>query len=195
MSDFLPAFLLRSLRDPRSVVSEVINRDWQMPLLWQGLLLASCLGSLIQILPQILVAGIGAATMFGLGPFALCVLLGLGTFGLAGIITQIGRLLGGQGAFPGLFALFIWFQAMGIALQAAVLFVMFALPALGAVLAVAGNVYLIYVLVVFVDEAHQMKSIGASIASVVLSFLILAFAMAMVAALVGVQPTVEFGNV
>lgn len=195
MIENLPALIIRSLRDPRSVIPEVAGGSWPMPTLWLGLAFVSVVGALVQLLPQVLVAGPSAASVFGLGPFALCVLLGAGTLGLSWMVTQTGRMLGGTGPFPSLFAVLIWFQLIGIVLQVAVVLIMVALPFLGAMLAIAANFYLIYVLIVFVDEAHELKSFGVSSAVVIGSFLALAIGMAVVAALFGVQPTVEIGNV
>jgi len=75
-----------------------------------------------------------------------------------------GRALGGRATLDEMIAVVTWIQVPHLVLQTLAFAVMFAMPALSAMLGAVGNLWLLWMLIHFINVAHRFNSMGRAAA-------------------------------
>jgi hypothetical protein len=107
------------------------------------------------------------------------------SLGFASTLAIAGRWLGGIGRFMPVLTLLVWLQLVHMVVQAILIMVMLLSPALGSLLGLVANVFLFFVLLNFINEAHGFASLWRSLAVVVMAAILVFFAFISVVGLIG----------
>lgn len=110
-------------------------------------------------------------------------------------LTWTGRLLGGRARLEEVALLLIWMQALRVLAQALLMLLIPASTVLGAAVFMALTVVGIWILLNFLDEAHEFGGLLKAAAVVGLGLLAMAFALSILLALAGVDPNGMTGYV
>lgn len=107
----------------------------------------------------------------------------------AGFFTwRIGQAFGGTGSLDGGLAVVVWLNAMMLLIQAVQLMVMLVLPPLAGLIALLTVVWALWAFANFVAELHGFQNPFFVLGGVILSMIVLFFAIAMVLAILGIAP-------
>jgi hypothetical protein len=179
-----------SLVQPRAAARAVIALGLDRDLLVQAAAAVTALGVLLgyvaaairpeqidQVSAAILANPLmGAALQFG-------VLLA------AGFLTfRIGQAFGGTGDFDGGLSVVIWLNTVMLLIQAVQLLAMIVLPPLAALIALATVIWALWAFANFVAELHGFQNPFLVLGGVILSMIVLFFAIAMFLAILGIAP-------
>lgn len=178
-----------SVKDPATAARQLL--DMQVPgnILWLLLFLVTICNTILFTLSDLLAPVPGPLSDLLSTPFSM---LGLVAGGLILTVYSLylcGRLMGGAGTFDGVLVLIVWLQILRLIVQAAVMFLMLVLPLLSALLVIASAFVWLYLLVHFVNQAHQFASLGRSAVVLIVSIIIPAIGIAVLLALLGVPLT------
>ncbi len=178
-----------SIKDPATAARQLLNMQVPSNILWIVLFLVTICNTILFTFSDLLAPAPGPLSdLFGT-PFMM---LGLVAGGLILTVYSIylcGRLMGGAGTFDGVLVLIVWLQVLRLAVQAAVLILMMTFPFLSALLVIVSFFVWLYLLVHFVNQAHQFGSLGRSAGVLVVSIIIPAVGIAVLLALLGVPLT------
>ncbi|OWU83556.1 hypothetical protein ATO6_16885 [Oceanicola sp. 22II-s10i] len=180
---------LRSLTEPRAAAAELLSLSIPRDVLWTWLALLSVLNGVLywSTLPAQVEVGV-MVPAFMHSP----ILLTLGLAGLMILMTQFlvlaGRVLGGSGDFFRMLQITCWLQSLRLVFQMAVVIVTTIAPGIGAIMAVVGGIWGIFVLVNFLTEAHRFGTPLKAVATMVFAMLASAFALSFILAILGVTP-------
>ena len=155
--------------------------------LWLGVALVSVLSVLLVALLEALApaAPEAAAGGAGISPFVYGLILAASLVFSVVALQMAGRALGGAGRFDQALALMVWLQFLLVALQAAQILLVLLIPLFGALLALASVAIMVWCLVHFVDVLHGFGSIGKSLLTLLLAFMGLGLAVALVLLVAG----------
>lgn len=178
-----------SVKDPATAARQLL--DMQVPgnILWLLLFLVTICNTILFTLSDLLAPVPGPLSDLLSTPFSM---LGLVAGGLILTVYSLylcGRLMGGAGTFDGVLVLIVWLQILRLIVQAAVMFLMLVLPFLSALLVIASAFVWLYLLVHFVNQAHQFASLGRSAVVLIVSIIIPAIGIAVLLAFFGVPLT------
>jgi len=104
-----------------------------------------------------------------------------------------GRALGGRGSLEDILAVITWLQVIRFALQSVVLVLLFVMPMLAGMLAILGNLWGLWVLISFINAAHDFNNMGRASAVLVIAVVGGLFGLTIIIALIG--GAVSFGGV
>lgn len=110
-------------------------------------------------------------------------------------LAVMGRWFGGAGGLPEVAVLMIWMQALRVLVQAAMLVIAPISAMLGGLVFLATAIVGFWILLNFVDEAHEFGSLGRAFLVLVLGMLALGFALSIILTMAGVTPEGMMGNV
>ncbi|MDE4096513.1 MULTISPECIES: YIP1 family protein [Rhodobacterales] len=184
MTPFLNLALL-TLRSPAKAAEIVLAQQWRGEAVWTGLLLVAVLNALTHALMLWLFPVAQELAFLNMSPTALVGLSAglLVVFSVA--VTFCGRLIGGQGGFAQVLPVMIWLQLVRVGIQAVVIVVTLLSAGIGALLSLLVNVFLIYVLLHFVNEAHRFNSLWRAFGVLVMASLLALFTLTFVLGLLG----------
>ncbi len=173
-----------TLKDPALMAQRIMQRRYTRGTLWMGLALVSILSV---ILLQLLFYIAPIAMPLGFTPnlygmVMACVLVIL-TFG----IYLTGQVLGGKATFPHCFAMVIWLEAVALILRIVQALVYLFSPVLSSYVSIVGLVALVWVMVNFVNEVHQFKSLPRALATIVLAVVGIGFGFGLFMTLIGIS--------
>lgn len=120
---------------------------------------------------------------------------------LAGLVATVyallwtGRGLGGRGELASILVLVVWLQALRVGVQAVALVLLLISPALSAILVFAAGLAGVWILLNFINVAHEFGSLGRSAGVLIAALLAMVLALSMVLALVGGPITGSTGYV
>jgi hypothetical protein len=182
----------QTLRDPRAAVRRLIGFDPPVEARWLGLLLVTVLAVFVTRLSTLaLPAGaepdfvaLVADPILGVPAQALSILL------VAGAITAIGRVFGGQGRFADALLVVVWVQFLMALAQVAEFVVMLALPPLGAPVAIAALGLFLWVLAQAIAEIHGFQNLFKVFLGMVGGFVLVVTALAVILSALGILPAV-----
>ncbi|MDO6585033.1 YIP1 family protein [Salipiger sp. 1_MG-2023] len=185
MMTFLGQLALKTLTAPRDVAALLLSLNFSRDAVYTTLGLAVVLNAFVAGL--VLLATGTQALPLALGPGLLAGVFALLLAALIGAITVIGRAMGGRATAMNVALLIAWVQILRAGLQFAVLVLGFVSGGMGAVLAIAGVIVGAWVLVHFIDVAHDFGDPWK--AAMVLIFSFVLTALALVAVLAGFDIT------
>lgn len=187
MIDAVTSFLTAiwdTVRDPAQMAQRIMQRRYTRGTLWMGLALVSILSVILlkllfYISPVAMPLGF-TPNFYGLVMACVLVIFAFG-------IYLTGQVLGGKATFPHSFAVVIWLEAVALVLRAVQALVYLFSPVLSSYVSIIGMVALVWVLVSFVNEVHQFKSLPRALATIVLAFLGIGFGFGIFMTLIGIS--------
>ena len=99
----------------------------------------------------------------------------------------VGRLFGGGGTFPDAVLLVSWLQFLMVALQLVQVVALLLIPPLSGMIGIIAIVLFLWVLTNFVAVLHGFTSLGKVFGMILVTFMAVAFAVAFLLALLGIQ--------
>ncbi len=182
---FLRAMLRQTLVDPRAAARALIATAVPMEARWLALAVVVVLSALLGQIGVLMIAGGQAALMFAGG--ASVVVQGILLLMTVYATHVVGRVFGGVGSFADALLLISWVQFLMVVLQGVQLVAMLLVPPLAGIIAIVSIVMFLWVLTNFVTELHGFESLGKVFGMILITFMALAFVMAFVLALLGIQ--------
>lgn len=172
----LRALYALTLRRPRDAARVVLGLNWPVQALWLAAGAVAAIGSVLSALGRMIVPPPPemAELIAQVSPVAFA-LFAFGAMALSAVaLTQAGRFLRGRARFGDMFALVIWLQVMLLGIEAVLLLVMLASPALaGFAVLIAYGAGLVW-LVLFVQVAHGFDSPAPALGALVLALVMVA---------------------
>jgi len=174
-----------TVSNPSLAARELMAMGFARNVLWQALFLVALLNTIIFAVSDMLVARAASLPGFSQSPF---VLFGMVAGGLIVTIYSIfwaGRLLGGKAAVADLMVLIIWLQALRLVVQGAALVLVLTVPFLSVLLVFGASLLGLYILLNFINKAHQLGSIARSAAVLVVSMMVFVLGLSLFFGLIG----------
>ncbi|EBA17882.1 hypothetical protein RSK20926_19127 [Roseobacter sp. SK209-2-6] len=184
MISLLPLAIL-TLRQPGAAARSLLLSPLSREAIWTALCLIVVLNALSYTVMNLLFPLSEELSFLKLSTGSYIIISTALTVLFALLLSVGGRWLGGQGRFLPVLTLLIWIQVVQLFLQVLVIVFTFALPLLGSLLGLVGNLFLVFVLLHFINEAHGFASLWRSAAVVVMAAILLFFAMMFFAGLIG----------
>ncbi|UWQ30597.1 YIP1 family protein [Leisingera sp. M527] len=181
----LAAFALLTVKSPRDAAHQILAQDWPREALWTGFLLSVVLNTCVYTLQQVLFPLPPEVLIPRFAPGAYFAVILLLQISFIAMLATTGRWLGGQGNLAGLLALVTWLQLLQAGLNAAVVAMLLVMPALAALLNIAANIMVFFILLHFVNAAHKFGSVWRSLGVVMMASMILVFALLFIVGLIG----------
>ena len=178
----------RTVLNPREGAEEVLALGVPRDALWTILFLVIVLSIILGQLSNILVVQATGAEMGGLlaNPIATgviqLVLLVAGVYAIHGV----GRAFGGTGSFDEALLLVGWLQFIMVCLQVVQTALMLILPAMAAMVGVAGLFLFLWLLTHFVAVIHGFRSLGQVFVVILMSLFVFAFFVSLILTIAGV---------
>ncbi|SPH17936.1 hypothetical protein DEA8626_01465 [Defluviimonas aquaemixtae] len=193
LSPLFADLVRQTIRNPQGAARRLIALDPPMEARWIGLFLVTILALLITRV-AILTMPTGTEPQF----FAMLAHPWLGIPLQAGSMVVMaagiaggGRIFGGTGRFADALLLVVWLQVMLTLLQAVQFFALLILPPLGALIAFAAIGVFLWFLVHFTAALHDFTNLPLVFFGLLVGFVTLVVALAVLLMLLGVSPPVE----
>lgn len=178
---------MRTLTDTRAVAQELLDMRISRPVLWLALALAVVLNALIYQVSLVLSPPAGPLPMLFASPLIFAMLIGGGLVLSIFATTYAGRALGGKATLEGIMTLLVWLQFLRFAVQIVSFVLMPIMPGLVAVLVLSASLYGIWLLLQFVDVAHEFNSLFVAFGALMLSGLAIMIGLAIILSMLGIQ--------
>jgi hypothetical protein len=175
---------------PREAARRVFAMELPSGVVAEAALAVSCLGVLLGYLGVELSGG-------GVDPISAALLarplLGVAAqlaalVFVAWLTAAIGQRFGGRGGFLGAATSIVWLNAATLAIQILQLIVLVLAPPLAGIIAIGTLAWLLWAFACFVAELHGFASSAVVLGVVVLTGIVLVFALTFLAALAGFAP-------
>jgi hypothetical protein len=185
----------QSVTDPRDVARLLLSIRPGPEALWTAFALVVVLNALVFSSTQLLVPPQGPMPfMFG-SPVGFIVTQAATLAGMIAAMTWTGRLLGGQGGMADVGILLIWMQGLRVLVQLILLVLMPLSGLLSGLVMMAASGAGLWILLNFIDEAHELGSLGRAAVVLVLGLLGLGFGLTLLLSLSGFNPEGMMTNV
>lgn len=182
---FLRAKLRETLSDPQAAARGLIELNPPVEARWLGLALVAVLSAFMGQVGVLMLAGAQAPLAVGAG--ASVVVQGVVLVVTVFAVHGVGRMFGGSGAFADALLLVAWLQFLMVGLQALQLVSLLLIPPLSGMIGILSIALFLWVLTNFVSVLHGFASLARVFGMIIVSFLAIAFLVAFVLALLGVQ--------
>lgn len=178
-----------SIKDPATAARQLLELQIPRNILWMLLILVTVCNTILFTFSELLAPVPGPLSDLIRTPFMMLGMVAGGLILTVYSISLCGRLMGGAGSFDRVMVLIVWLQVLRLVVQTAALFLMITIPLLSALLVIVAAFVWLYLLVHFVNEAHQFGSLGRSAGVLIMSIIIPAVGIAVFLALFGVPLT------
>lgn len=181
-----------TVRDPQGAARRLIALDPPMEARWLALFLVGVLAVFETRLALLVMPVSDPAPVFAvvsnpwIGVPAQCLSLVL----VAGGIAWIGGRFGGVGRFADALLLVVWLEFLLTLVQALQMVLMFLLPPLGTLLALAAIGLFLWLMAQFIAALHGFRSLFMVFVGMVAGFILIVTAMAMLLAVFGIAAPV-----
>ena len=187
MFNVLFALALRTIQRPREAAVEVMQLNLPRSVLWSALALAVVLNTIAYQLSLFMSPPQATIPLLFSSPIVFAFLIGAGLILSIYSITYAGRFIGGKAVLDQIMALLVWLQFMRFAVQIAAVFLMPLVPGLSGLMVLCATFYGMWILLQFVDVAHEYNSLASSFGALILSGLGIMLGLAILLSLLGVQ--------
>jgi hypothetical protein len=177
-----------TLIDPAQMAQRIMLRSYDRGTLWMGVALVSILSIVLVLLvglisPVVLPMGV-SPMVYGLIMASVLIVLTMALY-------LTGLMLGGTSTFPHAFAAVIWLEMTAICIRSVQAVVSVVSPSAAGFLSIISLAALFRVLVTFVDETQQFKSLPRAFATIVIAILGISFGFGFFLAVIGVSAQLE----
>jgi hypothetical protein len=178
---------VRTVTEPRSVAAELLAMRLDRTMLMMALGLAVVLNTIVYQLSIMAAPPISDLPILFTSPLIFALFIGLGLALSIVSVTFAGRFLGGKATLEGIMTLIAWLQFLRFALQLVTFVLMPIIPGLVGLLALCATLYGMWILLQFVDVAHEFNNLFTSFGALVLAGLGIMLGLALAISLFGVQ--------
>lgn len=176
---------LLSLRMPSTAARLLLSQNWPKDAIWIGLALAAILNALAYGVMTLLFPLPPELAMLRFSPVAYAALSAGLIAGVSAAVTFCGRFISGQGRFSDLLLVMVWLQAIRVGIQLPLIVITVLSPGLGGLFSLVANLYLFYVLLHFVKEAHRFGSLWRAFGVLLMASLLALFSLTFLLGLLG----------
>lgn len=178
-----------TIKNPAKAARQLIDMHIPRKILWMVLFLVTICNTILFTFSDFLAPDPTPLSMLISTPFMMLVMITGGLILTVYSIYWSGRLMGGKGTIDRVMVLIVWLQALRLVVQAAALILVLTIPLLSALLVLVAVVFWLYVLVHFVNQAHQLGSMGRAAGVLIMSMIIPALGLAVLLSLIGLPFT------
>lgn len=187
MLNVLIALAVRTVSQPRSAAEEIMQMRPNRSVMWSALVLAVVLNTMAYQFSLILTPPTGPLPTIFTSPIIFAFLIGAGLVLSIYSITYAGRFIGGKATLDTMMALLIWLQFLRFAVQVVAFLLMPIMPGIAGLLVLCATLYGMWLLLQFVDVAHESDNLFSSFGALLLSGLGIMLGLAILLSLLGVQ--------
>lgn len=186
MIAFLRDMFLLSVRQPAEAARAIFALNLTREALWTGLALAVVMNTLLYAL-SLMVFPPPPGVQFVLSPMTMLVMLAAGLVVIVFGLFWGGRAMGGKDSrFGDVLASITWLQFMHLVVQFATIVLMAVSPDLASLGAFAAELYGIWILAHFLNEAFRFGALSKAFFLLVVTVLGLAFGLTLFLTMIGV---------
>ena len=187
MFNLFTALAMRTITQPRDAAMELLQLRPSRSVLWSALALAVVLNTIAYQLSLFTSPPPGELPVIFFSPLIFAVLIGAGLVLSIYSITYAGRFIGGKAVLEQVMVLLIWLQFLRFAVQIVAFLLVPIIPGLAGLLVLCATLYGMWILIQFIDVAHEFNSIASSIGALLLSGLGIMLGLAILLTILGVQ--------
>ncbi|MBI6628360.1 YIP1 family protein [Pontibaca salina] len=173
-----------TITDPAGAARTLIGLGLTRDVLWTALLLVAVLNALLFAVSNIALPPPPELSVLLPAPILYFVVVAAGLSLSVVSLHVFGRLLGGTGTLEDIMVLVGWIQLLRVAIQAVALFLALLAPVLSAMVVLAAVFYGIFIMLHFINQAHNfgslMRSAGVLLISALAILLVLTFILSFV---------------
>lgn len=174
-----------SIIDPALAARTLLAARLPQNALWIGLSLVAVMNTLVFVLTNTLVPGPSPLPGAFDTPIVYLVIVFGGLTATVYALFIAGRFLGGKGSFADVMAIVVWMQALRLLVQIAALVLLLIMPLLSALLIFAAALYGLFIMLHFVNQAHQLDSLGRAAGVIIASAFGIAVGLTLLLTLLG----------
>ncbi len=178
---------LRTISEPRKAAVDIMNMRPSRSVLWSALVLAVVLNTLVYQFSLFISPPQVQLPIIFTSPIIFAVLIGSGLVLSIYAVTFAGRFIGGKAVLDKIMALLIWLQFLRFAVQVAAFLLMPIMPGIAGLLVLCATLYGMWLLLQFIDVAHEFDNLFTSFGALVLSGLGIMLGLAILLSVLGVQ--------
>lgn len=178
----------QSVTAPRDVARLLLSIRLNPEALWTAFALAVVLNGLVFALSAQIMPQASGLPVFLSNPLAFMAMQGASLGATILALTWVGRAMGGTGTVERVAVLLIWLQALRVLVQASLLLILPLSEALGALVQFAASALGVWIVVHFIDEAHELNNLLKSALALVFGVLGMALALSLILSLMGFGP-------
>ncbi|MGV6850009.1 MAG: Yip1 family protein [Marinibacterium sp.] len=176
---------LKTVTDPAWAGRQIVDLQIPLPVLILGFLLAPVLNAILLFGPAMMLGQALPLPLFLDTPVAYVVAAAGGLAATIAAVFWVGRSMGGKGTGEAVAAAIIWLQLIRDLVQVGLLILQFLFPLVSIVLAIVAAFYSIYVLLHFINAAHELGSLGRSAGVLAASLVVLVMGLTVLMAVLG----------
>ncbi|MEP2532531.1 YIP1 family protein [Shimia sp.] len=172
MIEFLRQLVMLTIYRPAQAATLLAGQNMPRETSWSILALAIILNTLTYFLSTALFPVPTEIAMPLLtSPTLVCLILGSVVVMFVFAFFWVGRALGGKAAFDNILLMMAWLQYMRLIVQLIALVLMVFLPGLAQIFVMATGLYGAWIVVNFMNVAHQFNSLGKSLMMLILTLI------------------------
>lgn len=180
---------VETVRAPDQAATTVMALPLSRRDIWLAVIAVAALnavfGGLIDLIAPTPPEAAEAFPMLVVSPLAQALIIGGLLVLLAHVLTWVGRVMGGQGSIDDMMKLMVWMQFVAMALQAANLVILLALPPLGSLLVLVIVIVMLRVLLGFIKTGHGFETMGNAALVLFASFIGMILGLSFLLVLIG----------
>jgi hypothetical protein len=192
MVEILVNLVLETLRTPRRAAQRLMALNLSNEALWSAFGLVVVLNAFLAGLSNVLLPlpadAPAALDALVRAPRVFLAMQAVILGAMIATFTYSGNLIGGTGRLRDVAVLMIWMQALRLLVQLSVLVLTFAVPVLATLVVLGAAVWGLWILVSFLDEAHQMNSLFKTVGVIFLGSIAIAFLLSTALSVFGLVP-------
>lgn len=189
---------VETVRDPAAAARRILSVRLATNTLWLALALATVLNTIaFQVSNMVVTATQPMMPMMPpmMAPGPVMIMLVSVLIVTVFAMTWLGQSMGGTGTLARVLALVTWLQFMRLGVQVAAIAVLVISPGLANMAMFAAGLYGLYIMVHFMNEAHEFNSLGKAASMIVFGVIGLAFGMAIILTVINAASIGITGNV
>lgn len=177
--------VVTTITDPAQAARRLLSLNLGRDVLWMALVAAALINTVLLFAPSLILRQPVLLPSFLGAPLGYAAAVSGGLIAMIWAVYWIGGLMGGAGRLEDVAVALIWLQIVRDLVQVVVLVLQFVLPVGAVALVFAASLYSIYVLLHFINAAHELGSLGRSAGVLVLSILGVIIVMSVLLTLIG----------
>jgi Yip1 domain len=176
---------IASVKEPALAARSLLALNVPHQVLWPALVLVAALNAILFTLSNLLVPGMEPMPGMASSPLTYFAIVFGGLALTVFAVFGIGRLLGGSGTLNDIIVVIVWMQALRFVVQVAALVLVLTLPLLSVILVAAAGIIGIYILLNFINQAHNFGSIWKAAAVMIASVIAIVMGLSVLLSIFG----------
>ncbi len=185
--EFLIDLTKLSVVNPRAAARAILNLSFPNDILWIMVLLVVILSVLLTYVTMMAAGPVIGMFGFANSPLLLTIFMAANMVFLIFALYWAGKAIGGQGELKGFIAIVTWLQALLLLAQVIQTILIAFSPILSSMFGIASLFYGLWILILFVSEAHGFKSWLKGLAVLLIAVLGVSAGLSLLLSLIGVS--------